>query len=89
MYNITYNCIHAYINGGVWITGMHLMRRSPSTFQLLGLDLMVTTDWRIWFIESNNYPLWPQGGWITEFTGKMGVSLAMHDAYSYCSTGLV
>ena len=52
-----------------------MMQRSSSSFQLLGLDLMVTTDWHIWFIESNNYPLWPQGGWITEFTTRMGVSL--------------
>jgi hypothetical protein len=49
-------------------------RTAVSSYQLLGLDLMVTTDWHIWFIEANNYPLWPKGGWITDFTSQMGVS---------------
>ena len=57
------------------------MDRAPSSFQLLGLDLLVSKDWHIWFIEANNYPLWPKGGWITDFTSKMGVSL-----YHQCTT---
>lgn len=46
-------------------------------FQLLGLDFMITNDWHIWFIEANNYPLWPKGGWITKFTTTMGVRLSV------------
>lgn len=45
-----------------------------SSYQLIGLDLMISTDWHIWFIEANNYPLWPKGGWITHFASIMGVS---------------
>ena len=55
--------------------GHHLMKKAPSSYQLLGLDLMITLDWHIWFIEANNYPLWPKGGWITNFTSQMGVSI--------------
>lgn len=50
-------------------------------FQLLGLDLMITNNWHIWFIEANNYPLWPKGGWVTQFTTLMGVSIHIH----YCT----
>ena len=35
--------------------------RCSSCFQFLGLDFMVSQDWKVWFIESNNYPLWPRG----------------------------
>ena len=59
----------------VVISGRHLMKRAPSSYQLLGLDLMITLDWHIWFIEANNYPLWPKGGWISNFTSQMGVSI--------------
>ena len=26
---------------------------------MLGLDFMITVDYHVWFIEANNYPLWP------------------------------
>lgn len=55
-----------------------MLTRSSSAIQLLGIDLMVSKDWHIWFIESNNYPLWAQGGWMTQFTATMGVGHA-HD----------
>ncbi len=46
----------------------------PSTFQLLGLDFMVTKDYRVWLIEANNYPLWPKGEpYIDELIRGMGV----------------
>ena len=46
----------------------------PSTFQLLGLDFMVTRDFRVWFIEANNYPLWPKGTpYINELINTLGV----------------
>ncbi len=59
------------------------MQRSSSSFQLLGLDIMITTDWHIWFIESNNYPLWPQGGWITDFTLQMGVYNIIQNRFTH------
>ena len=34
---------------------------SPSSFQMMGLDIMVTDDLQLKFIEANNYPLWPMG----------------------------
>ncbi len=36
---------------------------------------MVTSDLRVWFIEANNYPLWPTGSKrIDHFMNAMGVS---------------
>ena len=26
---------------------------------MMGLDFMITADYHVWFIEANNYPLWP------------------------------
>jgi len=26
---------------------------------MMGLDFMVTADYHVWFIEANNFPLWP------------------------------
>ena len=50
--------------------------RLPSSYQLLGLDFMVTSDLRVWFIEANNYPLWPKGTpYIEHLMDQMGVSL--------------
>lgn len=39
--------------------GLPVLERHPSSFQLLGLDFMVTKDLHTWFIEANGYPLWP------------------------------
>ena len=39
--------------------GMRTYERLPGTYLLLGLDFMITSDYHIWFIEANNYPLWP------------------------------
>lgn len=71
-----YGNIAILLNTDRSLLGYHLLdpQSSAGGFQLLGLDLMITNDWHIWFIEANNYPLWPKGGWITEFTTKMGVS---------------
>ena len=36
---------------------------------------MVTADYRIWFIEANNYPLWPKGSpFINDLMDRLGVS---------------
>ena len=39
--------------------GQGIYRRIPGTFQLLGLDFLVTADFKIQFIEANNHPYWP------------------------------
>ncbi len=53
---------------------MKTFARLPSTYQLLGLDFMVTHDYRVWLIEANNYPLWPKGEpYIDELIHGMGV----------------
>ena len=71
-YQIKYNYDFLHI-----VKGRNMINdRALSAYQLIGLDLMVTKDWHIWFIEANNYPLWPKGGWITSFTSTMGVSAA-------------
>ncbi len=37
----------------------------------------MTTDLRVWFIEANNYPLWPTGSErVDHFMNAMGVSHA-------------
>ena len=40
--------------------GLSVFERNPSSFQLLGLDFLVTDDYNVWFIEANSYPLWPK-----------------------------
>ena len=58
------------------IPGINVFSRSPSSYQLLGLDFMVTDDFHIWFIEVNNYPLWPKGSpFVNDLMDRMGVSL--------------
>ena len=48
--------------------------RCFSCFQFLGLDFMVSQNWKVWFIEANNYPLWPRGTpEINEMIDTMGV----------------
>ena len=39
--------------------GLHTFERLPGTYLVMGLDFMVTADYHVWFIEANNYPLWP------------------------------
>ena len=47
---------------------------SPSSFQMMGLDIMVTDDLQIKFLEANNYPLWPKGtDAMNKMTLRMGV----------------
>ena len=56
-------------------TGLNVFERAPSTFQFLGLDFMVTRDLHTWFIEANNYPLWPKGTpFIDNLLDTLGVS---------------
>lgn len=56
-------------------SGRGVFQRAPSSYQLLGLDFMVTSDLRVSFIEANNYPLWPAGSKrIDYFMNDMGVS---------------
>lgn len=56
-------------------SGLSKFRRMPSSYLLLGLDFMVTADYRIWFIEANNYPLWPKGSpFINDLMDRLGVS---------------
>lgn len=52
---------------------MTVFERNPSSFHLLGLDFMVTDDFRVWFIEANSYPLWPKvsSSRATSFIDKM------------------
>lgn len=51
--------------------------RAKSTFQFIGVDIMVTQDYRTWFIETNNYPLWPRG---TPFIDQLFNTLG-HDMF--------
>ena len=57
--------------------GMSVFQRNPSSFQLLGLDFMITDDLHIWFIEANNYPLWPKvsssSSFVNELMDTLGV----------------
>ena len=56
--------------------GLGVFSRMPSTFQFLGLDFMVTRDFHVWFIEANNYPLWPKGTpFIDDLMKTLGVSM--------------
>ena len=51
-----------------------ILHASPSSFQMMGLDIMVTDDLQIKFIEANTYPLWPKGSdAINKLTLRMGV----------------
>ena len=46
----------------------------PSSFQMMGLDIMVTDDLQVKFLEANNYPLWPKGtDALNKLTLRMGV----------------
>jgi len=62
-----------------------VFERHASSFQLLGLDFLVTSDYRVWFIEANNYPLWPKTPphrgtdkyFIDKLMDNMAVSLEM------------
>ena len=51
-------CMHVflhvffYLGQGTWI-------RTPGSFQILGLDFLITANFEIKFLEANNYPLWP------------------------------
>ena len=59
----------------IFNSGMNVFQRMPSSYLLLGLDFMVTTDYRVWFIEANNYPLWPKGSpFINNLMDGLGVS---------------
>lgn len=40
------------VGQGTWL-------RLPGSFQLLGLDFLITSSFEIKFLEANNYPLWP------------------------------
>ena len=40
------------VGQGTWV-------RLPGSFQLLGLDFLITSSFEIKFLEANNYPLWP------------------------------
>ena len=42
-----------------FLLGLHTFERLPGTYLMLGLDFMITVDYHVWFIEANNYPLWP------------------------------
>ena len=53
--------------------GIHMLERRSSCYQLIGIDLLVSSDGRVRFIESNSYPLLDRGGWITDFSVKLVV----------------
>eukprot|EP00731_Ephydatia_muelleri_P028672 Em0020g316a len=54
--------------------GSATFHRAKSTFQFIGIDVMVTQDYRTWFIETNNYPLWPRGTpFIDQLFNTLGV----------------
>lgn len=44
-------CVCVYVGQGTWI-------RMPGSFQIIGLDFLVTSNFEIKFLEANNYPLW-------------------------------
>lgn len=45
---------------------------------------MVTRDYRVWFIEANNYPLWPKGSpFIDNLMDRLGVSSALKSVKFY------
>ena len=48
--------------------------RTPSNFLMLGLDIMVTSELTVKFIEANNYPLWPKG---VDFIDKRNPPMAV------------
>ena len=45
-------CLCVRVGQGTWL-------RLPGSFQLLGLDFLITSSFEIKFLEANNYPLWP------------------------------
>ncbi|XP_065186459.1 protein polyglycylase TTLL10-like [Sycon ciliatum] len=57
----------------VFHAGRDKIIRSPGTFQLVGLDIMVDENLDCWFIEANNYPLWPYQG---RFSSHLSLRMA-------------
>ncbi len=55
---------------------MQLIDRSPSCCQLIGLDLTLSSDGHIWFIETNNYIGLRRFGWMMDFNYNLVVSNA-------------
>lgn len=44
----------------------------------MGLDFMITADYHVWFIEANNYPLWPNNvANLDKHTYTMAVSIIL------------
>ena len=73
-----------------------MFERHSSSFQLLGLDFLVTSNYRVWFIEANNYPLWPKPPphrgpgkyFIDELMDNLAVSFGNnYQIYIYVYTG--
>ena len=68
----------------MFVIGLSVFERSPSSFHLLGLDFMITDDLKVWFIEANSYPLWPrvsssrETSFIDELMETMGVRASLH-----------
>ena len=57
--------------------GLHTYERLPATYLVMGLDFMVTADHHVWFIEANNYPLWPSNvANLDKHTYRMAVSIS-------------
>ena len=56
--------------------GLHTYERLPATYLVMGLDFMVTADHHVWFIEANNYPLWPSNvANLDKHTYRMAVKI--------------
>ena len=57
--------------------GLHTFEKLPGTYLVMGLDFMVTADYHVWFIEANNYPLWPSNvPKLDKYTYAMAVSIS-------------
>ena len=76
--------IHSFVYSFLsfcFVSGLSVFERNPSSFQLLGLDFLVTENYQVWFIEANNYPLWPktfhpkEKYYIDELVSSLGVSV--------------
>ena len=51
-----------------------MFSRAPSNYLMLGLDIMVTSELTVQFIEANNYPNWPKGAdFMNKRIPQMGV----------------
>ncbi len=56
--------------------GLHMIDRSHSScFQLIGLDITVSNDGHVWFIESNNNINLQSDGWMMDYNYNMIVSV--------------